>query len=341
MKETNVQGLERTTEQLSSARLQLKTLHEQRIQLESELARLSPNAIGYDSDGKRVLGLEDRLKVLRAEYAEKRARYAPSHPDIKKLRREIATLKAELKAAEKADTDAEKEIRAQLKNLRSELASLNSRYSDDHPAVKSVEERIASLSEQLEKEKSRALPTVLVDLKADNPAYITAASNLRSIMLEFESAEEALRKLEEERRLYQDRIEKSPVVEAQYLKLERNYEQTVEEYHTIRERRLAAQLSGAIDTSSPGQGLRVLEEPDYPENPYKPNRKLLLFATLVLAVWAGVGTALVREHLDDRLWSVEDVVAELSEPPLSVIPNTRLKVPKPSAVAQYAAKVAT
>ena len=341
MKDTNVAGLERTTEQLSSTRLELKTLHEQRIQLESELARLSPDAIGYDADGKRVLGLEDRLKVLRAEYAEKRARYAPSHPDIKKLRREIATLKAELKAAEKADTDAEKEIRAQLKNLRSELASLNSRYSDDHPAVKSVEERIASLSEQLEKEKSRALPTVLVDLKADNPAYITAASNLRSIMLEFESAEEALRKLEEERRLYQDRIEKSPVVEAQYLKLERNYEQTVEEYHTIRERRLAAQLSGAIDTSSPGQGLRVLEEPDYPENPYKPNRKLLLFATLVLAVWAGVGTALVREHLDDRLWSVEDVVAELSEPPLSVIPNTRLKVPKPSAVAQYAAKVAT
>ena len=341
MQDSNVEGLARITEQLASARLQLKTLREQRIQLESELARLSPNAIGYDSEGERVLGHEDRLKVLRAEYAEKMAKYSPSHPDIKKLRREIATLKADLKANEKADTDAEKEIRAQLKNSHSELASLKSRYSDDYPAVKSVQERIASLNAQLQREKARSLPTLLIDLKADNPAYITAASNLRSTILEIETSEETLHELEEDRRLYQDRIEKSPVVEREYLELERDYEQTVEEYSTIRERRLAAQLSGAIDTSSSGQGLRVLEEPDYPEKPYKPNRKLLLAATLVLALWAGFGTALVREHLDDRLWSVEDVVAELSEPPLSVIPTTRLRVPKPSAVNEYMAKVAT
>jgi succinoglycan biosynthesis transport protein ExoP len=291
MQNMNVEGLERITEELSSARLQLKTLQEQRIQLESELVRLSPNAIGYDAEGKRVLGHEDRLKVLRAEYAQKSEEYLPSHPDIQKLRREIARLESDLKASEKAET--------------------------------------------------KSLPTALIDLKADNPAYITAASNLRSTMLEIETVEETLAQLEEDRKVYQDRIEKSPVVEREYVKLERDYEQAVEEYQTIRERRFAAQLSGAIDTSSTGQGLRVLEEPDYPEDPYKPNRKLLLFATLLLAVWAGFGTALVREHFDDRIWSVEDVVSELSEPPLSAIPTTRLRVPKTPALGEPIAKVAT
>ena len=112
------------------------------------------------------------------------------------------------------------------------------------------------------------------------------------------------------------------------------------EYETIRERRFAAQLAGSIESSSTGQGLRILEEPDYPEKPHKPNRKLLVLASLALSVWAGMGTALIQEHYDDRIWTVEDVAAELSEQPLSVIPTSAGYVPKPPGRGQPIAKAA-
>lgn len=341
MQSINIQGLEKINDQIASSRLQLKTLHEQRIYLESELVRLSPSAISYDADGGRVLGHEDRLKVLRAEYAAKKSKYSRSHPDIKKLRREIASLEAELKANAEKETDAEKEITAELINLRTELAGLKSLYSADHPSIKALDGRIESLAGQLQTEQGRALPSSLIDLKADNPAYITAASKLKSAMLEIDTLQEMLLELEQEREIYEGRLEKAPLVEREYRQLERKYEQALEEYQTIRERRFAAQLAGSIETSSTGQGLRVLEEADYPEKPHKPNRKLLVVAALALSLWAGIGTALIQEHYDERIWTAEDIVKELSEQPLSVIPTTGVYVPKPAQPKPAIAKVVT
>ena len=330
MQNVNIQSLEKTNDEISASRLQLKALHERRIFLESELVRLSPTSIVYDADGGRVLGYEDRLKMLRAEYAQKRSKYSLSHPDIKKLRREIAGLESELKALADKRADAEKEIEAELINLRTERTGLASRYAEDHPTIKSLDGRIEALTRQLQEEKGRALPSSMIDLKADNPAYIDAASKLKSTMLEIETLDERLLELEEERQVYEQRLEIAPLVEREFLQLERQYNQALEEHQTIRERRFAAQLAGAIESSSSGQGLRVLEEPDYPERPHKPNRKLLLVATLALALWAGIGTALIQEHYDQRIWTVDDVVRELSEQPLSVVPTMRVYVAKPA-----------
>jgi uncharacterized protein involved in exopolysaccharide biosynthesis len=340
MQSVNIQGLEKANDQIASAKLQIKELHEQRIFLESELVRLSPSAIVYDADGGRVLGHEDRLKVLRAEYATKKAKYSRSHPDIKKLRREIASLEAELKASSAPRPDAEMEIEAQLVTLRSEIASLKGIYAPDHPSMKALNERQDALVRQLQEEKGRALPSQMIDLKADNPAYIAAVSKLKSTLLEVGTLEDMLLELDQERESYEDRLERSPLVEREYRQLERKYEQALEEYETIRERRFAAQLAGSIESSSTGQGLRILEEPDYPEKPHKPNRKLLVLASLALSVWAGIGTALIQEHYDDRIWTVEDVAAELSEQPLSVIPTSAGYVPKPPGRGQAIAKAA-
>jgi capsular polysaccharide biosynthesis protein len=92
------------------------------------------------------------------------------------------------------------------------------------------------------------------------------------------------------------------------------------ELEGTRKKRYSARLSGSLGYSANTEGLKLLEPATFPEKPHKPNRKLLLLVTIVLAGWAAIGFALVREHFDDRLWTVEDLMAELTEPPLSVIP---------------------
>jgi len=314
MKESNVRGLEKTTDEISEAKIQLRSLEENRTFLESELIRLSPNSITFDSDGGRVLGNADRLKVLRAKMAEMRVRYSESHPDLTRIRKQIASL-------EEASgvSSAARQIKIELTELRAELKVQNKRYSESHPTIKTLKRKISSLAKELGKERSRAQADSPLE-EADNPAYITAASQLKAAELDINALKESLDQLNTERALFEERLEKSPATERQFTQLQREYKQTINELESTRKKRLSARLSGSLGYSANTEGLKLLEPATFPEKPHKPNRKLLLLVTIVLAGWSAIGFALIREHFDDRLWTVEDLMAELTEPPLSVIP---------------------
>ncbi len=314
MKESNVRGLEKTNDEISDAKIKLRSLEEKRTYLESELIRLSPNSITFDSEGGRILGNADRLKVLRAKMAEIRARYTDSHPDLARIRKQIASLEEA-----SGENSAAKQIRIELKELKAELKVQNKRYSESHPAIKSLKRKISSLVKQLDKERRHAQADAPLS-EADNPAYITAASQLKAAELDIDALKKSLKQLEIERAVFEERLEKTPAAEREFKQLQREYKQAVDELESTRKKRLSARLSGSLGYSAKTEGLQLLEPASFPEKPHKPNRKLLLLVTFVLAGWAAIGFALVREHFDDRLWTIEDLMAELTEPPLSVIP---------------------
>ncbi len=314
MKESNVRGLEKTSDEISAAKIDLRSLEENRTFLESELIRLSPNSITFDSEGGRVLGVADRLKVLRAKMAEIRIRYTDSHPDLARIRKQIASLEEST-----GETSAAKQIRTELKELRADLKVQTKRYSESHPTIKSLKRKISSLSKELGKERSRAQADNPLS-EADNPAYITTASQLKAAELDIAALEESLEQLGTERALFEERLKQSPAAKRQFDQLQREYKRVASELEGTRKKRYSARLSGSLGYSANTEGLKLLEPATFPEKPHKPNRKLLLLVTIVLAGWAAIGFALVREHFDDRLWTVEDLMAELTEPPLSVIP---------------------
>ena len=329
MKDSNIRGLEKTTDEISAAKIELRSLKENRTFLESELIRIKPNSTILDSDGNRIRGKADRLKELRAKLAEMRVRYSDSHPDLARVRKQISSLEEVSN-----ENSAAKQIIAELKELKADLRVQNKRYSSSHPTIKSLKRKIASLMAQLGKERSRTLADAPIT-EADNPAYITAYSQLKSAELDITALEDNLKQLEAERALFEGRLEKTPAAAREFIQLEREYKQATTELENTRKKRFGARLSGSLGYSANTDGLTLLEPPSTPEKPYKPNRKLLLIVTFALAGWAAIGFALIREHFDDRLWTTEDLMAELTDPPLSVIPilsNKRLKRPAPSAL---------
>jgi uncharacterized protein involved in exopolysaccharide biosynthesis len=325
MKDSNIRGLEKTADEISETKIELRSLEENRTFLESELVRLSPNATILDSDGERIRGKADTLKELRAKYALAKVRYSDSHPDLARLRKQIASLEGD-----SGETSAAKQIRAELKELTAKIKVQTKRYSESHPSIKSIKRKISSLSKQLSKERSRTQVNAPIE-EADNPAYITAHSQLKAAGLDIKSLEENLAQLDIARKLYEERLEKTPAAEREFNQLQRQYKQATNELESTRKKRLGARLSGSLGYSANTEGLQLLEEANFPEKAHKPNRKLLLVVTAALAGWAAIGFALVREHFDDRLWTTEDLIAELTEPPLTVIPNLndkRLQKPK-------------
>ena len=142
----------------------IRTLSEQQVYLESELAQLSPTA-GAGAPGSSQ---EAHLQELEAQYAGIASRYSPDHPDRVQIENEIAALRQQIGQSGIAA------IEARLADLNGELAVLRERYSEAHPDVAALKRSIAATQSELAKAKrsSSSGAKQWSAAGAINPAYM-------------------------------------------------------------------------------------------------------------------------------------------------------------------------
>ena len=70
-----------------------------------------------------------------------------------------------------------------------------------------------------------------------------------------------------------------------------------------------------------GEQFSVIDPPSYPTSPYFPNRLLFTIAGVALGLAAAVGTAFVRETLDDRIHADKEISTVCKVPMLVAIPS--------------------
>ena len=85
----NMTLLDRTDEQLRELQNRKDSLEQQRVFLEAQLAQLKPNSTVFSDTGERIVSSADRLKMARSQLDSARAMYAPDHPDVVRLQREV------------------------------------------------------------------------------------------------------------------------------------------------------------------------------------------------------------------------------------------------------------
>ena len=73
---------DRTELELHDAENRIAALDSQEVLLRAQLAQLNPTSQVFSDTGQRVMGVDDRLKALRSQLADYKARYAPDHPDV-------------------------------------------------------------------------------------------------------------------------------------------------------------------------------------------------------------------------------------------------------------------
>src|SRR5262249_22695492 len=97
----NMQLLDRADEELRSQEAHKSSLEQQRVFLEAQLAQLKPNSTVFSETGERILSSSDRLKMARSQLDSARALYAPDHPDVIRLQREVAGLEKQVTSGSK------------------------------------------------------------------------------------------------------------------------------------------------------------------------------------------------------------------------------------------------
>ena len=316
--QVNMQMLDRGEQELRDIDTRTRSLDQQLLFLDAQLAQMNPTGAVYTETGERVLSSADRLKVLRSQYASAAAEYKPDHPDVVRLKRAVESLEAQ--GAAGGTSGAEGELARRLTDARGELDVARKRYSPEHPDVNRLEREVATLEDNLRtNSNARVLAPGLSEI-ADNPAYIQlrtqreAARNERRSLLT-QSAAVRMRISELERRQAQ-----APTVERDYNFMLRDLQGEQAKYNELRQKGMEAQLVENLETERKGERFTLIEPPVQAQEPIRPNRKAILLLGFLLAVATALGLMLLLEANDTHVRDRAHLVQLLGVAPLAVIP---------------------
>lgn len=310
----NMQLVDRTERELVDAERDMRMLEERKFYLEGQLALINPQSSMFSDSGEKVLDPESRLKMLRSQYLSVSSRYSPDHPDVIRLQSEIDGLEKQTGSVNSSSEQAK-----ELSKLRNELSIAREKYSEDHPDVIRLAKSVAMLEDSLKK-RPAAPETSVAKEKPENPAYITLSAQLESVKSDVVALKTKRTELKDKLTSYEKRLAQMPEVERAYLDLKRDYDNSVRRYQELKAKEMEAEIGQQLEKERKGERFSLLEPPQFPEKPIRPNRPAIVVLGFILSIAGGLGYALAADGMDSSVRSARGVTAILSAPPLSVIP---------------------
>ncbi len=210
---------------------------------------------------KESEALQARLDVLRV-------RYSDDYPEVKRLRAEIAELRASESRA-----DAAKDSKPAAQPGGAEPAAAKS----EAPAAAKLSEEDA---DRVLKEKER-----LANLKSS-----LAVTNRE---LEFRNAEH--QKILDNIRVYEARLEQLPVREQEMAKITRDYEISKENYKSLLDKKISADMAESMEDQQQAEKFTLVQAALAPQVPSKPVRPLWISVGCVVGLIVSLIIAAFRE----------------------------------------------
>ncbi|MBZ5502723.1 MAG: lipopolysaccharide biosynthesis protein [Acidobacteriia bacterium] len=216
-------------------------------------------------------------------------------------------------------------LEQQLTILQTQLSNLQARYTDNHPDVIKAKNDIAQLQKKIaesnaqhdvvtrDKTRSSVEPPQITQLRAQVHTH-------EQVIAEKSKEQE---KIKEEIRLYQDRVQASPVVEEEYKQLTRGYQTALDSYNGLLKKRDDAAMATDLQRQQQGEQFRVLDPANLPDKPSFPDRRLFALGGLAGGLGLGLGLAFLLEMRDTSLRTERDVEYYLRLPLLVMIPAVK------------------
>ena len=259
-------------------------------------------ALSFDSEWgniviNRLASLSQALTNAQLASAEAKAEYetvAASQNDPEKLRQLIEAQQTNYYGSLR---DTEK---SELRQLYARLAERRQDLTPDAPAMKTVAARVAELTRQLAEEDAELGSAYLAVMQQ---RWVTAKNKEAELQAY----------LQEQQTL----AEKLNVKAAEFAILETELKRS-ERLNDILDTRIK-ELNVTEDTGA--LNITILEVAKAEDEPTKPRKARVMAMALVLGLMLGVGVALLRDQLDQRLRSAEEISATLGTPVLGVVPH--------------------
>ena len=239
-----------------------------------------------------------RLSQLRTQLVSLQSRYSDKHPDVRKTKSEIQRLESGFGAS------------SELNKQKKELAELKTRYAElkkspnaNQQTVMQLSEQISVLSRQIEEQKR-------------NERRAASNSAEDELNRQIRKRDDVQRKINE----YTRKTQMSSLVQTEYSKLVQEYENASRQYNETLGKLTDARVAKEIEDTQMGERFIVIEEPQVPHKPQKPDKLKILLAGVFLSMFGGLVVSMVMENIDHSIKSPEQLQKITKVPVLTVLP---------------------
>ena len=191
-------------------------------------------------------------------------------------------------------------LRLQLNQLQLQLADLAREVTPDHPSMQALQEKVNQVKSQLtdlDKQFAEA------HLAVTKQQYLACKERENEVSSYFEQQREQALNLNQQL--------------AQYTILQSDWEQTRKLCDILNDR--IKELNVTEDVGA--LNISILEVARPADKPSKPQKARIMAMALVLGLMLGGGLALLRDWMDHRLRSAEEISAILGVPVLGTVPS--------------------
>ncbi len=215
-------------------------------------------------------------------------------------------------------------VEQQLNNLQKQLTSLKGQYTEKHPDVVRLKADIAELKQKKTEDASTPDQGLSSERKEkvsviEPPQIQQLRAQLHQIELTINQKRHEQEQLQRQIKLFQGRLQLSPVIQQEFKALTRDYQTALSFYNDLLKKRNESQMATELERRQQGEQFRVLDPPNLPERPSFPNRPLFSFGGLGIGLALGVGLLHFSETRDKSLRTERDVEIHLRVPILAVI----------------------
>lgn len=288
--------------------------------LKGELEKLEDQVAGYKQEYGNALPehLELHMSMLQRTELELRNTerdLRSAEEDRRFLELELATYQVGSQGSNDGMTSTD------LDQLKAQYASLALRYTDRHPDVRNLKQRIETMeAEQGAQPQAQSATSGTPNVKQAQVLAKIEASNKRSASLEKQHVALRARIAELEKQIIQ-----TPQVERALYTLMRDHENARRKFEEVRAKQIDAQMAESLEEENKAERFSLLESPLLPDLPIKPDRKKLILMGFMLAAGTSGGMAFLLEILNQRVRGPRALTQVMRQPPLAMIPYISTK----------------
>jgi polysaccharide chain length determinant protein (PEP-CTERM system associated) len=301
---------------------QLSTMRERLKEYETKLMDYRKRHMGELPEQ-----LESNLRILdtlQKQLSEREERLRDEKNRLTMLEIDIKTQKDSLAGGTIISERGEAMTLPQLKN---QLYTLQSSYTDQHPDVIRLKAKIADMeakqkSGQLKSPGGSDTNTALNEEQLMSSKILAEqVRQRREIKTEIRVLGDDIRKLKNEIRIYQQRIEHTPKREEELMTLNRDYQNVRQSYSSLLNRKLEAEVAVNMEKTHKGEQFSILQSAEIPLGPVSPNIKILFILAVMGAAGVGFGLIFLLDYFDTSLKDPDEFESDLGVSVLATIPK--------------------
>ncbi len=214
-----------------------------------------------------------------------------------------------------------------LQRLKQYLASLLGKYTDKHPEVRRTRQMIAKLEADL-----RANP----DMGPSTTRKISRVSldpEVQQLLVQVKGIDLNIKKLKNDQKdvqasikQYEKYIEATPVREAQWNALTRDYNELRHNYDYLVSQNLQAASVEHLERKQKGSKFKIIDPARFPDKPFKPDFKKMLLLAMGAGGGIGIGLTLFFDFVDTSFKDIGEIEEQLGVKVISAVPYIGLDV---------------